>query len=205
MMKDFIRYILKENLPKKGILIKEGVEISEGLKYHKEYDLPLVENVFLPFSDEFFSLINETRSLWKNGLVQLCEDDEWLLKTDIGKTAMFEGDEVWLDIPMVNEAEYKGKEVELNKPKRGGNKKFYVYTKNPETGNIIKVEFGAKKGGQKLTVKLDDPKERKRYDTRHGCSKGKHNDKTKPGYWSCRLPRFQKQLNLSPNTKGQWW
>ena len=58
-MKDFIRYILKENLPKKGIVIKEGVEISEGLKYHKEYDLPLVENVFIPFSDEFFLLINE--------------------------------------------------------------------------------------------------------------------------------------------------
>ena len=38
-MKNFIRYILKENLPKKGILIKEGVKISEGLKYHKEYDL----------------------------------------------------------------------------------------------------------------------------------------------------------------------
>ena len=104
-MKDFIRYILKENLPKKGILIKEGVEISKGLKYHKEYDLPLVENIFLPFSDEFFSLINETRSLWKNGLVQLCEDDEWLLKTDIGKTAMFEGDEVWLDIPFLDESE----------------------------------------------------------------------------------------------------
>ena len=123
-MKGFIRYILKENLPKKGILIKEGVEISKGLKYHKEYDLPLVENVFLPFSDEFFSLINETRGLWKNGLVQLCEDDEWLLKTDIGKTAMFEGDEVWLDIPFlieeddesINEAEYKGKKVNLNSP-----------------------------------------------------------------------------------------
>ena len=38
MMKDFIRYILKENLPKQGIVIKEGVEISEGLRYHKEYD-----------------------------------------------------------------------------------------------------------------------------------------------------------------------
>ena len=86
-MKDFIRYILKENLPKKGILIKEGVEISDGLKYHKEYDLPLVENIFMPFSDEFFLLINETRSLWKKGLVQLCEDDEWLLKTNIGNTA----------------------------------------------------------------------------------------------------------------------
>ena len=104
-MKDFIRYILKENLPKKGILIKEGVEISEGLKYHKEYDLPLVENIFIPFSDEFFLLINETRSLWKKGLVQLCEDDEWLLKTNIGKTAMFEGDEVWLDIPFLDESE----------------------------------------------------------------------------------------------------
>lgn len=104
-MKNFIRYILKENLPKKGILIKEGIEISNGLKYHKEYDLPLVENVFIPFSDEFFSLINETRSLWKKGLVQLCEDDEWLLKTDIGKTTMFEGDEVWLDIPFLDESE----------------------------------------------------------------------------------------------------
>ena len=29
-MKHFIRYILKENLPKKGIVIKEGDEISEG-------------------------------------------------------------------------------------------------------------------------------------------------------------------------------
>ena len=104
-MKDFIRYILKENLPKTGILIKEGVEISEGLKYHKEYDLPLVENVYRPFSDEYFSLINEARGLWKNGLVQLCEDDEWLLKTDIGKTAMFEGEEVWLDIPFLDESE----------------------------------------------------------------------------------------------------
>ena len=104
-MKDFIRYILKENLPKKVILIKEGVEISEGLKYHKEYDLPLVENVYRPFSDEYFSLINEARGLWKNGLVELCEDDEWLLKTDIGETAMFEGEEVWLDIPFLDESE----------------------------------------------------------------------------------------------------
>jgi hypothetical protein len=104
-MKDFIRYILKENLPKQGILIKEGVEISEGLQYHRQYDLPIVENVYRPFSDEYFSLINEARGLWKNGLVELCEDDEWLLKTDIGETAMFEGEEVWLDIPFLDESE----------------------------------------------------------------------------------------------------
>ena len=34
----------------------------------------------------------------------------------------------------ITEAEYKGKKVELGKVKRGGDKKFYVYAKNPKTG-----------------------------------------------------------------------
>lgn len=104
-MKEFIRYILKENLPQKGIVIKEGTEISQGLQYHEKFNLPLVENIYRPLSDKYFALINETRGLWKNGLVEICEDDEWLLNTDIGTTAMFEGDEVWLDIPFLDESE----------------------------------------------------------------------------------------------------
>jgi len=194
MMKDFIRYILKENLPKKGILIKEGVEISEGLKYHKEYDLPLVENVFIPFSDEFFSLINETRSLWKNGLVQLCEDDEWLLKTDIGKTAMFEGDEVWLDIPFlieeddesINEAEYKGKKVNLNSPFKtsGKLKKFAVYVKEP-SGDIKMVKFGDPN---------NKPETKKNFRVRHKCDT--KNDKTKAAYWACNISKYRKKLGI---------
>jgi hypothetical protein len=193
-MKNFIRYILKENLPKKGILIKEGVEISEGLKYHKEYDLPLVENVFLPFSDEFFSLINETRSLWKNGLVQLCEDDEWLLKTDIGKTAMFEGDEVWLDIPFlieeddesINEAEYKGKKVNLNSPFKtsGKLKKFAVYVKEP-SGDIKMVKFGDPN---------NKPETKKNFRVRHKCDT--KNDKTKAAYWACNISKYRKKLGI---------
>jgi hypothetical protein len=193
-MKDFIRYILKENLPKKGILIKEGVEISKGLKYHKEYDLPLVENVFIPFSDEFFSLINETRSLWKNGLVQLCDDDEWLLKTDIGKTAMFEGDEVWLDIPFlieeddesINEAEYKGKKVNLNSPFKtsGKLKKFAVYVKEP-SGDIKMVKFGD------LNNK---PETKKNFRVRHKCDT--KNDKTKAAYWACNISKYRKKLGI---------
>ena len=193
-MKDFIRYILKENLPKKGILIKEGVEISEGLKYHKEYDLPLVENVFLPFSDEFFSLINETRGLWKNGLVQLCEDDEWLLKTDIGKTAMFEGDEVWLDIPFlieeddesINEAEYKGKKVNLNSPFKtsGKLKKFAVYVKEP-SGDIKMVKFGDPN---------NKPETKKNFRVRHKCDT--KNDKTKAAYWACNISKYRKKLGI---------
>jgi hypothetical protein len=193
-MKDFIRYILKENLPKKGILIKEGVEISKGLKYHKEYDLPLVENVFIPFSDEFFSLINETRSLWKNGLVQLCDDDEWLLKTDIGKTAMFEGDEVWLDIPFlieeddesINEAEYKGKKVNLNSPFKtsGKLKKFAVYVKEP-SGDIKMVKFGDPN---------NKPETKKNFRVRHKCDT--KNDKTKAAYWACNISKYRKKLGI---------
>ena len=193
-MKNFIRYILKENLPKKGILIKEGVEISNGLKYHKEYDLPLVENVFIPFSDEFFSLINETRGLWKNGLVQLCEDDEWLLKTDIGKTAMFEGDEVWLDIPFlieeddesINEAKYKGKKVNLNSPFKtsGKLKKFAVYVKEP-SGDIKMVKFGDPN---------NKPETKKNFRVRHKCDT--KNDKTKASYWACNISKYRKKLGI---------
>ena len=190
-MKDFIRYILKENLPKKGILIKEGVEISEGLKYHKEYDLPLVENVFIPFSDEFFLLINETRSLWKKGLVQLCEDDEWLLKTNIGKTAMFEGDDVWLDIPFLdeselNEAKYDGKNVKLNSPfKNSGElKKFGVYVKEPN-GDIKLVKFGDPN---------NKPDSKNRFRVRHKCDT--KNDKTKAAYWACNISKYRKKLGI---------
>ena len=190
-MKDFIRYILKENLPKKGILIKEGVEISEGLKYHKEYDLPLVENIFIPFSDEFFLLINETRSLWKKGLVQLCEDDEWLLKTNIGKTAMFEGDDVWLDIPFLdeselNEAKYDGKNVKLNSPfKNSGElKKFGVYVKEPN-GDIKLVKFGDPN---------NKPDSKNRFRVRHKCDT--KNDKTKAAYWACNISKYRKKLGI---------
>ena len=204
-MKDFIRYILKENLPKKGIIIKEGVEISEGLKYHKEYDLPLVENVYRPFSDEYFSLINEARGLWNNGLVELCEDDEWLLSTDIGKTAIFEGEEVWLDIPfldeseiedeVINEAEYRGRKVNLNSPFRtsGGSKKFAVYVKSP-SGNVKIVRFG----DPNLRVRNNNPVARKSFRARHNCDK--KTDKTKAGYWACNVARYRKKLGIKSSS-----
>ena len=89
---------------------------------------------------------------------------------------------------IINEAEYKGKEVELNKPKRGGSKKFYVYVKNPKTGKIKKVSFGAKAGGGKLAVKLKDAKARKAFASRHNCKAKK--DRMTAGYWACRINRY---------------
>jgi len=104
--------------------------------------------------------------------------------------------EAWM-----NEAEYQGKKVQLSKPKRGGSKKFYVYVMNPKTKKVKKVSFGAAGGGGNLAVKLKDPKARKAFADRHNCDQ--KNDKTKPGYWSCRLPRYAKSLGLSGG--GTWW
>jgi hypothetical protein len=99
----------------------------------------------------------------------------------------------------VEEAKYQGKEVALNKPKRGGPKKFYVYTRNPKTGKIIKVNFGDTTG---LKAKINNAKARKAFAERHKCSTKK--DKTKAGYWSCRLPRYASLLGLKSSFGGYW-
>ena len=101
---------------------------------------------------------------------------------------------------LLNEADYKGKKVQIGQPSRGGSKKKYkVYVKNSK-GNVIKVEFGDIHGG--LTSKINNPEARKSFVARHNCES--KNDKTKPGYWSCRLPRYWKQLGLK-KTSYKWW
>ena len=65
-MKEFIKYILKENLPKTGMILNEGVAVSDGLGYMVKRGLPLNENIYRPYSDEYFNVINETRELYKN-------------------------------------------------------------------------------------------------------------------------------------------
>ena len=118
-----------------------------------------------------------------------------------------EGESVPLDLPMleedeVTEAEFKGKDVQLNKPKRGGSKKFYVYVKNPKTKRVKKVSFGAAGGGQSLKVKIRDSKARKAFAARHRCSSKK--DRTSSGYWSCNLPRYAQALGLGANMNTFW-
>lgn len=178
---------------------KSDISIHDGLMYHVSNGIPLSENIYRMGSAKYFDLYNEARSLYTVGNLNVCDDDKWFLDSDIGKTAVYEGETVYLDVPML-EAEYQGKTVELSKPKRGGSKKFYVYVKN-DAGNVIKVSFGAKSGGGSLAVKLKDPKARASFAKRHDCEN--KNDKTTPGYWSCRLPRFAKQLGLSGG--GKWW
>ena len=75
-------------------------------------------------------------------------------------------------------ATYRGKRVTLNKVRRGGSKKFFVYVKD---GNKVKkVSFGSKT----MKIKSNIPARKRSFLARHKCSTAK--DKTTPRYWSCR-------------------
>src|SRR6056300_259046 len=90
-----------------------------------------------------------------------------------------EADEWGIFPSQINEAEYQGKTVTLNKPVRGGSKKFYVYTKN-EKGNVVKVSFG----DPNMEIKRDDPARRRSFRARHNCDNP--GPKWKARYWSCK-------------------
>jgi len=174
-----------------------------NLQYHLDNKLTLSECVYRYSSDSFIQLFAEARQALRDGKIVLSEQDILLLElTDIGEYGMYEGQKVPLDLPMVDEeldeAEYRGKDVPLNKPKRGGSKKFYVYTKNKK-GNVVKVSFGGTTG---LNVKIDEPGARASFAARHQCATKK--DKTKPGYWACNIGRYWKSLGGSRNFSGYW-
>jgi hypothetical protein len=180
-----------------------GDTISEGLRYHVDNDRPLTENIYRPFSKKYFDLFKEARELYKKGLIVITEEEEKILSnTDLGEYGYYNGIKVPLDFPMsmeqIQEVKHQGKDVELNKPKRGGSKKFYVYVRKPG-GGIKKVSFGDTSG---LKAKINDPKARKSFAARHKCAQAK--DKTSAGYWSCRLPRYASMLGLKSNFTGFW-
>lgn len=164
---------------------------------HVRRGVPLYDTIFRTGSEAHLYSINLARKLHESNIVQFSGINKELIESDLGKFDKYMNEDVPLDLPMITEAEYQGKKVELNKPKRGGPKAYHVYVKDPKTGNVKKINFGS---GMK--AKLNDPEAKKAYNARHGCSKGKHNDKTKAGYWSCRLPRW-KSLGLSGS--GTWW
>ena len=95
----------------------------------------------------------------------------------------------------LDEAKFKGKTVDLNKPTRGDSKKFKVYVnsgkKNADGSiKVKKVNFGhggssAKKAGQKtMSIRKSNPKARKAFRARHNCDNP--GPKTMARYWSCK-------------------
>jgi len=174
-------------------LFESFISVSENMKYHIDNNIPVLENVFRPYSQSFYQLIKEARELFDSGKIDISPMDKQLFEsTDLGKFAEYEGEIVPLDLPIeifddINEAEYHGHEVELNKPMRSsGPKKYKVYVRNPKTGKVKCVNFGDVKGG--LSAKVSDPKARKSFAARHQCHLKK--DRTTPGFWSCRINRY---------------
>ena len=237
--------------------------ISEGLQYHMDKKIQLHESVYRIGSEKHFELIREARALWVSGIINVSEDDQAILETHLGHFGMYEGEEVPLDMPMVNEgnidkiaggipykvegskaiismslpddvkeriikrakengysaqpnmsggitinlktsleekkkAKPKKKDPPIGKPKRGGPKAYYVYVRDPKTKKIKKVTFGS--GG--LKAKIRNPKARKAFAARHRCKTA--TDRTTARYWSCRLPRYAKQLGLGSNMNTFW-
>lgn len=78
----------------------------------------------------------------------------------------------------LEEAEYQGRKVQLNKPMRGDVKKFKVFVKDGD--RVKKVNFG----DPNMRIKKNIPGRRKSFRARHRCDTP--GPKTKARYWSCR-------------------
>ena len=193
--------------------ISEGVEVSDDLKYHLDNKIALGEGLFRYCSDSYVRLYTEVKTLNDLNVIKLNENDEKLIEDFTNQSVIIEGERILLNLIIENDVEhileegdkYKGKKS--NSPTRGasGGKAYKVFvpgcstkTKSNPRG-IKKIQFGS--GG--LKAKLSNKEAKKSYNARHGCAKGKHNDKCKAGYWSCRLPRYAKSLGLSGG--GTWW
>ena len=72
-----------------------------------------------------------------------------IMESDLGEFGTFNGENVALDCIFEDDKQ----DHPLNQPKRGG-KNYYVYVKDPSTGNVKKVSWGDTSG---LKVKLNDP------------------------------------------------
>ena len=172
-----------------------ATKITASLQYHIEESIPLAHNIYRTHSEEFYALFREAREMYREGsLIVESDFDKQLLETDIGEHGIYEGEKVPLDIPIAEEEE---KNPPLNKPKRGGPKKFYVFVKDGD--KIKKVTWGDTTG---LKVKLNDPEARKSFAARHRCDQQK--DKTKASYWACNLPRYAKSLGLGNGGNFFW-
>lgn len=196
------------NINKKQLakLIAEEVQIallSEGLRYHIDTTTPLTKNIYRVGSRAYFELIKEARKAYHNGVYKpLNEEEEDLLKSDLGESALFRGEMVPLDFPMyvetLEEKKKKKKDPPIGKPTKntGSGKKYKVYVRNPKTGNVKKITYGDAKGG--LKGNWNSAEARKSFAARHNCADKK--DRTKSGYWACRAHK-----DFGKNVPGRFW
>ena len=76
----------------RGPLLTEGKVkslLSEGLQYHIDKKIPLFETVYRIGSDKHLALIKEAKKMYSRNVIDLCEEDEALIKTHLGEFGLF--------------------------------------------------------------------------------------------------------------------
>ena len=118
---------------------------------------------------------------WKGGVAETDMPPE----SSLDLTSPISGGNMREDVSL-DEAEYQGRKVTLNKPMQGDVKKSKVYVKNAK-GNVVKVNFGhggSRAKGKTMSIKKNNPERRKALRARHNCKNP--GPKWKARYWSCR-------------------
>ena len=145
----------KENVSESGIMYKAGVK-----KYGKEGMTKIQSAAGKGEGHEEIGKIKDKYDKSKNEAVK-----------PLKASASFS--------EVIEEGEYQGRKVKLNKPMQGDVKKFKVYVNN-EKGNVVKVNFGQKG----MVIKKDNPAARKSFRARMNCDSP--GPKWKANYWSCK-------------------
>lgn len=179
------------DVPMEELELDEAQFDTTGLKLVKKQDgIELWKSLTDP--NEVVAKIPGTNTVWDG----YWDGSEWELEARSGRHGVIYIDNLDKLFEDLKEAEYQGRKVKLNSPKRGGSKKFYVYVKNPKTGRVKKISWGDTTG---LSVKAKDRGAVRSFVARHKCKQA--NDKMTARYWSCRTPRY-KALGVKG---GQWW
>jgi hypothetical protein len=133
--------------------------LSENLQYHLDKDIPLFESVFRIGSNAHLKLIKEARKMYSRNIIDLCEEDEHLIKTHLGEFALYKGEAVPLDLPMLNESydydEIAQSEFGMDYDQLGPGEKEWV---RDEIDNMLNEKLTiAGKEVEKIDKKGNDP------------------------------------------------
>ena len=95
-----------ENVGNPGPVLNESlgtkIVMSKNMKYHVDNKLALTENTFRYGSEAFLKLWEEARHLYSRNTIHVNDlDKEILLETNLGEYGIYEGQNVPLDLPML--------------------------------------------------------------------------------------------------------
>jgi hypothetical protein len=172
-------------------------DIEDRMIFQDEWEMEKTSCQIYAMDEEAYNKVNE--DVWfvmdknEKGEITVSDHDKSKRKNEsrndmrlneIILEETYDGDtffEAYGYIPQVlQEAEYQGRKVTLNKPVRSsdGPKKFHVYVKN-DKGNVVKVNFG----DPDMRIKKNIPARKKSFRARHKCDTDP-GPKWKARYWS---------------------